>query len=338
MPGLSGSTGRALWGGDLRPRIKADGLRVCITLMRAGELCAVPARLRLLFFDMSYWKQKLGELVREWDVYDLSPSDKIFVLNGFVFKGRWRSRPGDSRRILQTTHDACVGEEELPGLVPQGLSVFAPLGTGLERAAYEEMRALFGPGSHNNSDGTFDARASSTGLRVLFLDKKAPVYMPEALDRLSGLGFHELGKFIGLHAQAIRSLTGATQEDMSACSLTLVWYEAGRGMVAHIDGIGDFKKTFGPIFTIAMGEGSKCLDLLPVLTGGGDESPVRVTTKQFEIILLQGAARAAYAHCVPSGCDREQLTIAFKFPEIVGGKQAAPYHCLALGSIPVLVE
>ena len=282
---------------------------------------------------MSFWKSKLAGLLREWAAYTLSPSDKIFVLNGFVFKGKWVTGSGGNRGILQTSRSVCVGEED-PALRVEGLSVFAPLDTGIEQEAFDELREIFGAHGRLDQSSSRTCRSES-GLSVLFLDKKGQLYMPAVLDQLSGMGYHALRSFLEMHANAIQALTNATDEVMGSSSLTLVRYEAGRGMVAHIDGIGDFKKTFGPIFTIAMGTGPKCLDLLPVLTVGA-EPAVRVTTQQFEVIMLQGAARAAYAHCVPVGCDREQFTVAFKFPEITSGRQADPYHCPALGLIPVL--
>jgi hypothetical protein len=58
---------------------------------------------------------------------------------------------------------------------------------------------------------------------------------------------------------------------MDICSLTLVKYERGEGLVAHIDGIGDFGETFGAVFTIGMSEGAKYMNLFPVMTEANED-------------------------------------------------------------------
>ncbi len=85
-----------------------------------------------------------------------------------------------------------------------------------------------------------------------------------------------------------------------------------------------------------MESGAKQLDLIPVFTTGG-EPCARVTTGQYDIILLQGCARAAYAHAVPTGSPNERYTIAFKFPVIPTARYGENYDCYKLGKIPNII-
>jgi hypothetical protein len=112
---------------------------------------------------------------------------------------------------------------------------------------------------------------------------------------------------------------------MDTCSLTFVKYRAGEGLIAHIDGIQDFEGTFGPIVTINMGEGAKFLDLLPVATAE-DLPSVRIFTQQYDITMLQGCARAGYAHSIPFNNPNEMYTIAIKFPAILSADSDGEYY------------
>ena len=190
---------------------------------------------------------------------------------------------------------------------------------------------------------TDEKHAHGSDLHFLFYSKKSPIYIEDVLNTLEKLKYRRLHEFILMHYKAIQNSLGATDIDMKACSLTFVKYSNGRGLIAHIDGIKDFRDTFGPIFTIAMGEGMKRLDLLPVATNEGEHyPPVRLFTQQFEITMLQGCARAAYAHSVPFGVrgnsEPDQYTIAFKFPAIQGGNPGPSYHCDKLNAdVPTIV-
>ena len=82
-----------------------------------------------------------------------------------------------------------------------------------------------------------------------------------------------------------------------------------------------------------MDAGIKYLDLLPIATNEGDESPsVRLCTKQFDITMMQGRARSGYGHGIPFGQNEDRYTIALKFPIMGNVSQDPPYTCEKFGS------
>jgi hypothetical protein len=158
------------------------------------------------------------------------------------------------------------------------------------------------------------------GLTILYILKDPPVYFMDVLKILHE-NYRPLAEFVLLHALAFMNLLGGSMDDLRASSLTFVRYRFEQGIRPHIDGVKDFRKTFGPIFTIAMGEGEKFLDLFPTVPSTSSSCtdpkfPVRVKTAQYQTILLQGPSRAEYSHAVPFGNQNEHMTIAFKFPDI----------------------
>jgi hypothetical protein len=267
-----------------------------------------------------------------------TPREKLWALNDLILKHE------ENIAAMTTSKTDIISRDNTA--IPEGCLVFEALETQerLEDDALRQLQELYGNEENplTREIGITDEKHSgASDLHFLFYSKKTPIYIGYVLDKLRELRYNHLLQFILLHYRAIQSSLGAPDSDMEACSLTFVKYRKGRGLIAHIDGIKDFRDTFGPIFTIAMGEGLKRLDLLPVATNEGENlPPVRLFTKQFEITMLQGCARAAYAHSVPFGIesDQDQYTIAFKFPAIRGGDQGPRYHCKKLGEhIPSIV-
>ena len=292
------------------------------------------SRIHLLDYNIKYWKDE--GIPRHGDENEAinTPASKIYYYNKYVLKGgKWKGRPNRQRtgRVMQSSVEDRVGTA-IPGI--QGLFVMDPLGTGLEEAAFTQMRAIF-PRVRASRDPRIHDPDFGSGRRltILFFNKKAPVTCKMAMTVLQELGYHELSNFIHAHYKAIQYLIQAPTEVMDNCSLTLVKYEQGEGLIAHIDGIGDFGNTFGPVFTIGMSEGAKYLDLFPVMTMGR-EAPVRLITQRYQTVMIQGAARSAWAHCIPSGNTSERYTIAFKFPDIPGARHSPPYECTELGTVP----
>ena len=80
----------------------------------------------------------------------------------------------------------------------------------------------------------------------------------------------------------------------------------------------------------------KSLNLLPVLTAG-DESSMRLTTTQFQTVMLQGEARSDYAHSVPRGSPFTHYTIAFKLPFVRSGTPGPDHHSPSFGRVPTIV-
>lgn len=327
--------------------IKDPEMERCLKQKDANEL-----NVKILDLDIRSWK--LGSRVynlqfRRYKSRYGRLDDKIWVVNKKVLKDRNKLAMTDIG--LATTVPATAAQ------IPQGLAVFDPLDCGLTNptTALSEMKLLF---TEEDTDATvgisrppenYEEHTTGPRLTILFLSPEAAaddtpethVYMPRALQMLDEKGkYKTLIKYIRMHATAIQNTLNASDDEMERCSLTFVKYEAGRGLIAHIDGIKDFGNTFGPIFTITMGAGPgvhpKYLDMMPILTDEADDLPVRLQVNQFEITMLQGCARTAWSHSIPFGNPDEQYTIAFKFPAIIPRTHAfytEPYICTTFGTI-----
>ena len=103
---------------------------------------------------------------------------------------------------------------------------------------------------------------------------------------------------------------------MELLQFTLVHYDKSAGLNPCIDSIHMFQNTIGPIFTVAMGETEKLLDMLPLLLPPTEESPVRLYSQPNDIIVMDGPARVLWAHSLPWQYPHEQFTLVFKFPEL----------------------
>jgi hypothetical protein len=57
--------------------------------------------------------------------------------------------------------------------------------------------------------------------------------------------------------------------------------------------------------------------MYPTLLDEVDAVPVRIATKPFETMIVQGQARAEWSHSVPTGNVSTQYTIAFKFGNVI---------------------
>ena len=80
-------------------------------------------------------------------------------------------------------------------------------------------------------------------------------------------------------------------KEMELLQFTLVHYDKSAGLNPCIDSIHMFQNTIGPIFTVAMGETEKLLDMLPLLLPPTEESPVRLYSQPNDIIVMDGPAR-----------------------------------------------
>jgi hypothetical protein len=279
-------------------------------------------------FNIRRWKEMEIPSHDEKDDPIDTPRDKVWAMNNLILRG--------NKGKAKTYNDFPV---DYPVPIPDGAFVFNPINTGYEKEARGQLKKLFRDEHYHPTTGITGRRG--IGLRFLFLaaPKSRAIYMPQVLRTLAHLQYTELHEFITQHYSAIKHTAGATDDDINTCSLTFVKYDIGVGLTAHIDGIEDFGDTFGPIFTIAMSRGQKMLDLLPIATETGNTAPpVRLITRQFQITMLQGCARAAYAHSIPFGSSEEQYTIAFKFPALTSGTPGPVYHCSKLDAyIPTII-
>lgn len=258
-----------------------------------------------------------------------TPEAKVWAYNTYVMKHTGKALATDLRL------NPSVGPAHSRDF-PSGLSVFEPLDTDLGAKAFAELPGLFGMPSSNYDP----RRPNGQGRDILFFGKKGQPenpYIPatDALREIQEKGFHNLHDFIVMHINAILATTGGNPEIIDEIAFNLLRYMPEKGILAHIDNISDFGGQFGPIFTVAMGRGAKYLDLLPILTH--EEKPsIRLITKQFQTVMIQGEARSDYAHAVPCGNREMQYTIAFKFPLIEGGTPGPTYHSDLFGPVPTV--
>lgn len=271
-----------------------------------------PYATELIDLDIDQWKSKPFPTfwVRTREIINTS-AQKVSYMNHMILK------MNGNRADTDVEHPT----KQHTSPPPSGVSVFRQLlETDEGDAALVQMKALF-------------VRSPlERGPHILFLSKDPAIYISEAMSILRGAATQILHDFILQHIVAIQNSTDASDEEIEAGSLTLVKYAQKTGLTTHIDGITDFRQTFGPLFTINMDEGIKYLDLLPIATNAGDEPPsVRLCTKQFDITMMQGCARSGYGHGIPFGQNEDRYTIALKFP-IMGKKfEDAPYECAKFG-------
>jgi hypothetical protein len=124
-----------------------------------------------------------------------------------------------------------------------------------------------------------------------------------------------LAEYVMVYYKAVQSILGATDAEMERLSISLVHYDSTAGLNPHIDTVHIFGDTLGPIFTVAMGDSEKMLDLLPILLPD-DRKPVRLFSQPNEIMVMDGESRILWAHAKPWGYTPEQFTLVFKFWEL----------------------
>ena len=276
------------------------------------------------------FKEKIPEQeIRDGKIYPITtPADRIFYINRAL-----KERKGCQTEVgdIEREYEHC----------PEGVHVLErlPLSYGTYQKAYESMVQLFNDELRRPTYiPSPDGKSKSKNLNLLFLHKDPPIKFKKVIEYLYR-NYNPLALLALVHGLAYVRFAGGGQADLEDCSLTLVRYNPGRGLVPHIDNVGDLQHTFGPIFTLAMGPvpdhpddrlETKELDLLPTICQG-DEPAVRISTEVFQSMMLQGRARSEYTHSVPFGIPYPRMTIAFKFPAIKRcTKPVAEFDCPVL--------
>jgi alkylated DNA repair dioxygenase AlkB len=134
-----------------------------------------------------------------------------------------------------------------------------------------------------------------------------------------------LFEYIKIYANIIKAVLGLTEDEMQQVCLSLVHYDPQAGLNPHVDTVHIFCGTLGPIFTVAMGESDKMLDMLPVLLSN-EFIATRLVSKPNQIMVMDGPARILWAHAKPWRYNKEQFTVVFKFPELAK-KVRVVRHC-----------
>ena len=209
--------------------------------------------------------------------------------------------------------------------VPQGLHLFqAPfLPDGLKQHALREMQTLFW--DHAKTDDipmTNRGRTKTNHILFYSLDKSVPQpTFSQAMQKLHDRT-PNLAMYILHYCAIIMKLFQLSTLD--SANLTLIHYDRGAGLNAHIDSIFQFGNTIGPICTIAMGRSPKMFDMLPTLTTDG--SPIRIYSQPDQLTIMDGISRVAWSHALPWGYDCEQWTVAIKFPALDKTARIEPFE------------
>jgi len=243
--------------------------------------------------------------------FDCDSASRVYYINQTLKKR------GCKTSITEKTTDQ-------PCPRPDGLYVLHSLnlGSSAYEVAVKELRRLFedediNPTALATLRGRERGYRAKSNLSILFLGKNPNVHFLDIMCFLFEK-YKPLAEFVLTYALAYLKLIDGCLDDLYTSSLTFFRYNVNTGLRPHIDGVGDFGNTFGPIFTLAMGNGTKYLDVLPTVVSdlGRRIRPVRIFTEQFQSILLQGPARVEYTHSIPFGVQKECMTIALKFRAI----------------------
>jgi len=165
---------------------------------------------------------------------------------------------------------------------------------------------------------------------------KLDIVQPSCKDAIKSLymaDYRILAGFLVRYAVSIADLLECDFEYVERCGLMCLKYEPGSGIKRHIDGVAYFGDVFGPIVTLAMGaDGGKVFDMFPTLLDEADAVPVRISTKPYETMIMQGQARAEWSHSVPTGNANTQYTIAFKFGNVISKASVIAEKTVYMGS------
>ena len=233
------------------------------------------------------------------------PSEKLWFVNNMLEKNRCRSH------MHECTEDAPFVES------PSGLSLFDALPVCGRRSAVRAMRKLFiderrRPTALATLRGARGRLSGKNRLDALFIGRDSHIYFPETLCFLFNEGYKPLAWFVLAHGMAFATLLGGSVSDLTTCLLSMVRYDPGVGLKVHFDGVHGLDQSFGPVFTVPMGVGSKCLDLFPTVQHH-TARPMRLVSSQFQPTLMQGDVRLNYSHSVPHGQVGEHMTLIFRF-------------------------
>ncbi len=202
-------------------------------------------------------------------------------------------------------------------VIPDGLSIFdfyvEPV---LAEKALEEITALYKTQVRNRDPRILMLNPNTIPTNTILF------YMPGGeqptfLDVVEILHAHtpNLAKYIMTYCLAIMKLLHIDRSCIETGQISLVRYDPNAGLNAHIDSIHQFGHTIGPIATIALGTGEKMFDMLPTLLKE-DHKPIRIYSNPNQITIMDGMSRVAWSHALPWRYDREQFTVAIKFPAL----------------------
>lgn len=209
-----------------------------------------------------------------------------------------------------------TGERTIP---PDGMHLFrkpVEITDSLYRDALYDLHVIFKNPEHirNRNIHMLNPNTPPTN-KILFYsrDSDQPSFneVIETMRRITP----RLTEYTLIYWETIRDMLGTTNDEMEKVSLSLVHYDRMAGLNPHIDTVHIFGNTLGPIFTVAIGDSEKMLDMLPLLLPE-NHKPTRLFSRPNEIMVMDGASRILWAHAKPWSNPVEQYTLVFKFPEL----------------------
>lgn len=205
------------------------------------------------------------------------------------------------------------------GRPPPGLHVFdmpRESITGIQDQVLLEIQGLFQKQINNRDHRILMINPNSHPTNTILFysrDERQPTF----LEVMKLLKEHTstLAEYIMIYCNIIMQILQIDEEQLEKCQISLVHYDPTAGLNPHIDSIHQFQDTIGPIATIAIGEGvlPKMFDLLPTLLDG---DAVRILSYPNQITIMDGLSRIGWSHGLPWGYNKEQFTVAIKFPAI----------------------
>jgi len=242
-----------------------------------------------------------------------------------------------SKSVDSYNHPIGVRMEKRKDLyVPNGLHVFKPLAPELFGDACKELYKLYMDEDIRPTGFFSPDRVVSDRTDVEIPDKTMLVYtikrdvenndvayaypqqtIGDTLYVLRKRGYSKLADFAEKHVRAMVALTGSSYYDLQrGGGIMFLRYAPGEGFRPHIDGTFGLGHSPGPILNVTMGlEGAKVFDMMPATCWrdtNPHKTPIRVTTKPGEGILMWNESRVAWTHCIPAGDDTWRYTMAIK--------------------------
>ena len=218
--------------------------------------------------------------------------------------------------------------------VPKGLHVFKPLAPDLFGEACKELYKLYMDEDIRPTGFFSPDRVRSDRTDVEIPAKTMLVYTTKRDDEKGGMtyaypqqtigdtlyvlrqrGYSKLADFAEKHVRAMVALTGSSYTDLQVGGgIMFLRYAPGEGFRPHIDGTAGLGHSPGPILNVTMGlEGEKVFDMMPATCWrDAYKTPIRVTTKPGEGILMWSESRVAWTHCIPVGDNTWRYTMAIK--------------------------
>ena len=298
-----------------------------------------PGRYKVYRLDLGRWDGRIDPAKIAKQNTDHSVAGAIYWVN-------------QSTRQYKTYADSRGDEVDDP--LPEGMHVYRSpkAAQDLLAAGLRDIRELFREeiSPRSKHEAFLDYTRGHIPKKIILFytgDRSKP--QPTYRDIMKQLNRRKpaLAELVRIYCDHFLFMMDGTPADLDRMAFSIVQYEPGEGLFPHIDGIATLGHSAGPIFTVAMGyskeqwakdksrkvleEGEKGLDMIPVIAES-DARPIRVITRQGDIVVLDGKARLEWSHAVPYGTDSMMFTLAFKFRQILPLNQKPVGYSDVLGT------